>query len=801
MKTLFKLALLLFFIESHAQIGINTSSPDAQLDIEATNAATPSNTDGLLIPRVNAFPAINPTAAQQGMMVYLMVTSGINTPGFYYWDNLSTSWIGISSTANGDKDWYKVGTTTAPSAITDDMFHSGKVGIGNSSPTSKLHVMNNASGMTPNPFALATLENDNFTFLNLLAASESGILFGRGTSATDGGIIYNTNGMIFRTNGNVNRMILSDAGNVAIGSFAPVYPLHFQASVGDKISLFGSSAAHYGFGIQSALLQIHSAGITDDIAFGYGSSAAFTENMRIKGNGNVGIGHTNPLTKFHIKQNSSGMTPNTESFATIENDTNTFLNILSTLESGVVFGANGNSTNGGIIYNTWPNSLAFRTNGNQNRMTISDAGNVAIGNFKADYPLHFSSVLGDKVSLWGTGDNHYGFGLQSNLLQIHSDFDFSDIAFGYGSSGAFTENVRFTGDGFVGIGENNPTVPLSFASTLGNKVSMWGNSSANYGFSVQSLALQIHTANSNGDVVFGSGNTASLTETMRIKGNGNVGIGLTNPLSKLHIKLNASGTTPNPNALATLENSNQTYFNLLSGTESGILFGTSTNATSGAIVFNQATVPNGLQFRTNNNQNRMTISDLGNIGIGDFKSDFPLQFEGVLGDKISLFGSAGNHYGFGLQSALMQIHSATSTDDIAFGYGSSASFTERMRIKGTGEVGIGTNAPTAELEVNGFTKMGTTAPAVKMLKFTGTTAAIQGNNTVILHGLTSSKILAVNVLVEYVAGSSVPPSYTASVGYEYDYFVSAAGITIWNKAGNSANILSKPFRILVTYEE
>ncbi|MBL0013001.1 MAG: hypothetical protein IPP30_04355 [Flavobacterium sp.] len=41
-----------------------------------------------------------------------------------------------------------------------------------------------------------------------------------------------------------------------------------------------------------------------------------------------------------------------------------------------------------------------------------------------------------------------------------------------------------------------------------------------------------------------------------------------------------------------------------------------------------------------------------------------------------------------------------------------------MRIKGTGEVGIGTAAPTAELEVNGFTKLGTTAPAVKMIKLT-----------------------------------------------------------------------------------
>jgi hypothetical protein len=39
--------------------------------------------------------------------------------------------------------------------------------------------------------------------------------------------------------------------------------------------------------------------------------------------------------------------------------------------------------------------------------------------------------------------------------------------------------------------------------------------------------------------------------------------------------------------------------------------------------------------------------------------------------------------------------------DIAFGWGSSGSFNETMRIKGTGSIGIGTSAPTAKLSVNG----------------------------------------------------------------------------------------------------
>jgi hypothetical protein len=69
-----------------------------------------------------------------------------------------------------------------------------------------------------------------------------------------------------------------------------------------------------------------------------------------------------------------------------------------------------------------------------------------------------------------------------------------------------------------------------------------------------------------------------------------------------------------------------------------------------------------------------------NVGIGTTTPGFPLTFASTLGDKISLWGNAGNHYGFGIQSGSLQIHSDISGSNIAFGYGSSANFTERMRI-------------------------------------------------------------------------------------------------------------------------
>src|SRR5262249_13761037 len=49
-----------------------------------------------------------------------------------------------------------------------------------------------------------------------------------------------------------------------------------------------------GLGIQPGLLQIYCGASTGAVAFGYGSSGAFTESMRVMGNGNVGIGNKNP---------------------------------------------------------------------------------------------------------------------------------------------------------------------------------------------------------------------------------------------------------------------------------------------------------------------------------------------------------------------------------------------------------------------------------------------------------------------------------------------------------------------------
>jgi hypothetical protein len=66
-----------------------------------------------------------------------------------------------------------------------------------------------------------------------------------------------------------------------------------------------------------------------------------------------------------------------------------------------------------------------------------------------------------------------------------------------------------------------------------------------------------------------------------------------------------------------------------------------------------------------------------------------LQMTTRLGNKVSLYGALNNaHYGLGIQSGLMQLYTDAPGSQIAFGYGRSAAFTERMRIITNGENGM-----------------------------------------------------------------------------------------------------------------
>lgn len=182
------------------------------------------------------------------------------------------------------------------------------------------------------------------------------------------------------------------SGNVGIGEPNPGFPLNFASTTGNKIGLLGTSGAHYGLGVQSNLLQLYTSASSADVAFGYGSSTAFTETMRIKGNGNLGIGTNDPTSKLHVVGGS----------AILDSTSATALSVLQGGGAGkvdlAVAGGAGSfsssaATNDGVL-RAMTGKLHLQSGSGAAAITIASTGNVSIGG---------GGNRGAKLSIGGSG--------------------------------------------------------------------------------------------------------------------------------------------------------------------------------------------------------------------------------------------------------------------------------------------------------------------------------------------------------------------------------------------------------------
>ncbi len=150
-KILLPLFIFIVFI-TNAQVGIGTTSPNGLLDITASSASSPTTTDGLLIPRVLAFP--NPVGiAQNGMMVFLTTDFSGNKVGLYYYDFPSLTWKWMSTGNNGNVwafnnantrieiPFQSDGLTARPTGNEVVALDNGNFGIGTSNPLTKLNIV------------------------------------------------------------------------------------------------------------------------------------------------------------------------------------------------------------------------------------------------------------------------------------------------------------------------------------------------------------------------------------------------------------------------------------------------------------------------------------------------------------------------------------------------------------------------------------------------------------------------------------------------------------------------------------
>lgn len=230
-KLLFGIAVSCFTtLNLSAQVGINTTNPQASLEIVASDANNPDNKDGLLVPRVANFPSTNPVS--KGLLIYLNDTDNNNAEadGFYVWDG--SGWMAVSREAevsgsgtNGRLAFWNGSSSLSSNSNLVWDNNNNRLGIGRT-PLVSLDVagtvaLNNNSllirdgsdlnhGLTfdsgqdgPRLFGFGggLLSYDASGASAALKWESSGITFGNGSNSYKFPFVRGTNGQVLTTNG------------------------------------------------------------------------------------------------------------------------------------------------------------------------------------------------------------------------------------------------------------------------------------------------------------------------------------------------------------------------------------------------------------------------------------------------------------------------------------------------------------------------------------------------------------------------------------------------------------------------
>ena len=299
-----------------------------------------------------------------------------------------------------------------------------------------------------------------------------------------------------------------------------------------------------------------------DLRFGTGTAGSAVEKLRITSDGLVGIGTDDPKTKLHVES-----TTGTETRVTISQQKTYGAGTGTAARAGLdlaIREASHTADNRTFArIETGPEaettssasflSFSTRTGGNiGEKLRITSDGKVGIGltNPSDDLTIenvHKEGLVGNAIKFYRDAGNYIILeGNNSAFLQ-----------FRHGS----TDLVRITSAGNVGIGTDNPVALLNPHGTAAlsnaDQVVLISDSNAddaigrggNLGFAgyvngnLRTLAaiggLKTNAGNSfNGDLALYTrrNGQANLDERLRIASDGKVGIGTTNPQSKLDVQ-------------------------------------------------------------------------------------------------------------------------------------------------------------------------------------------------------------------------------------------------------------------------
>jgi hypothetical protein len=183
-------------------------------------------------------------------------------------------------------------------------------------------------------------------------------------------------------------------------------------------------------------------------------------------------------------------------------------------------------------------------------------------------------------------------------------------------------------------------------------------------------------AGSNRQIQYNNNGVLGASSTFVYDASGNVGIGTASPAYKLDVQGGRAVVSPASEAFAV-----------------GLRYNASTDG-----VWLGSPSANALQISSFSGTPYLNITSSGNVGIGTASPNTKLEVRSsALADSIRWTDNTNSTAFLGTIAAASTIYTNTS---LAFGTGS-ATFSEKMRIDSSGNVGIGTASPTNKLTVNG----------------------------------------------------------------------------------------------------
>jgi hypothetical protein len=538
----------------------------------------------------------------------------------------------------------------------------------------------------------------------------------------------------------IERMRIDSDGRVGIGTSNPADRVDISGP--DNTTALrikdGNTALRFALNATATYIQsTKNSGGSADLIFSENGGA--NEKMRIKADGKVGIGTTTPLVSLDVGNKTDAIR----------------------VPVGATLDQPSSVANGMIRYNSDNNKFEAYENGAWTNMiggSASSASSVAAGAGSAATPSISFSADAD-TGFYSSGTNSIGISAGgAKVWDITSSGIVSptaggaSIATAAGTAAAPTfsfagdtdtgwylaapdtlaastggvERVRINSSGNVGIGTTNPTTIgdgdtpkiLRVHQTGGQGVlslttdntssSSWagsvsfgttGASGTKRSAVISSVLTGVSTTNAIGDLRFFTSDGTTMNTNMIISATGNVGIGTTNPSSRLHVAASTAGN------VVTVSDDDKTW---IQGIEGGAqntysIWEDTTSGSNNRLSF----VPGG---------NIIMGINGGNVGIGTPSPGTKLHVvDSSAANKATLVLEAAESSS---NSARMVLKSSSSTkqwdiayksstntvyphDSMVLQYYDGSSYKSNLVLDPNGNVGIGVNKPLATLHVGG----------------------------------------------------------------------------------------------------